>query len=356
MKSLNVDLGKDSYEILIEKGILDKVPAFIKGLEKWNNIAIITDSNVDSLYGERFLNSLETHGFKVVKSVFPAGESSKNFETYIKIQGELIEKGIKRGDLIITFGGGVVGDLGGFVAATLFRGVDFIQIPTTLLSQVDSSVGGKVAIDMPQGKNLVGAFYQPKAVYIDPLLLDTLSSREVNSGFSEVIKYGAIYSESFFDFLAGLDNPLNEIETIIEKCCEIKSLVVAEDERDTGMRMILNFGHTLGHGIEQHYGFSKYTHGEAVAIGMVLASKIGYALGFTSLESVEKIEGILKGYSLPISDPVKLTDLIKFLKNDKKNFSGVIQFILIEKIGKIKIEKIKEESLSEILSNMEVNL
>ncbi|MCK5780057.1 MAG: 3-dehydroquinate synthase [Psychrilyobacter sp.] len=355
MEKLHINLGEKSYDIFIEKGVFSQVGEYIKKIYKNKKIVVVTDTNVDKLYGDQLIKTLVESGFFPKKVVFIAGEENKNFTTLIDVQEKIIDCGIKRGDLLIAFGGGVVGDLAGFAASTLYRGIDFIQIPTTLLSQVDSSVGGKVAVDTSRGKNLVGSFYQPKLVLIDPNLLETLEKREVRSGMAEVIKYGAIYDKEFFNFLLKENNYENiskNIEKIIKRCCEIKAKIVEIDELDTGIRMILNYGHTLGHAIEKHYNYGKYTHGEAISIGMYEITKISEKLGVTSANTSEKIKEILIKYRLPVEDKVETKDLIEIMKSDKKNISGILNFIFLKQIGEVEVIGVKEEKLEEIILNI----
>ena len=348
MEKLHINLEKKSYDIFINRGIFEEIGKYIFKVYKKKKIVVVTDTNVDKLYGDKLLKTLKESGYTPAKVVFDAGEENKNFETLTEVYEKIIDSGIKRGDLLIAFGGGVVGDLAGFAASTIYRGIDFIQIPTTLLAQVDSSVGGKVAVDTSRGKNLVGSFYQPKMVVIDPDLLQTLDEREVRSGMAEVIKYGAIYDNEFFDYLLGkedLKTSMADIEKIIKKCCEIKAKIVEEDELDLGLRMILNFGHTLGHAIEKYYNYGKYTHGEAISIGMYGITKLGEQLGITKKGESEKIKEILIRYNLPTEDEVEIKDLIEIMKTDKKNISGILNFIFLKEIGEVEIVKIKEEEL-----------
>ena len=274
---LNVDLPQNGYEIIIEKGILSNLAKEIKEVFNGNKIFVLTDKNVDKFYGDKVINELEAAGYDTKKLALEPGEETKAFFTLPKVYDELLNFKLTRSDLILTLGGGVIGDLGGFVASTYLRGVPFIQCPTTLLAQVDSSVGGKVGVDLDRGKNLVGSFYQPIKVIIDPNVLETLSDRVFNDGMAEVIKYGCIKDEEFFNKLLNYkdkEEVMNNIEYIIHNCCKIKKEVVEKDEKDTGERMLLNFGHTIGHAIEQYYKYSKYTHGEAVAIGMYEITKL----------------------------------------------------------------------------------
>ena len=349
MEKLHVNLGEKSYDIFIEKGIIESVGEYISKVYKKEKIVVVTDTNVDKLYGNKLIDKLEKSGFSPRKVVFAAGEENKNFTTLIDVQEQIIDSGIKRGDLLIAFGGGVVGDLAGFAAATLYRGIDFIQIPTTLLSQVDSSVGGKVAIDTSRGKNLVGSFYQPKMVIIDPNFLKTLAEREVRSGMAEVIKYGAIYDKDFFYYLNSKSDVLEDIEVTIKRCCEIKAEIVEKDELDLGLRMILNYGHTLGHAIEKYYNYGKYTHGEAISIGMYEITKLSEKLGYTKKGTSIEIKKILEKYELPITDTVSVKELVEIIKSDKKNISGVLNFIFLKEIGEVEIVKIEEETLNDFV-------
>ncbi|OQY42687.1 MAG: 3-dehydroquinate synthase [Fusobacteriia bacterium 4572_74] len=349
MEKLHINLDEKSYDIFIEKGIFEEVGKYISKVYKKKKIVVVTDTNVDRLYGDKLLRNLQNSGYTAVKVVFNAGEENKNFDILTEVYEKIIDSGIKRGDLLIAFGGGVVGDLAGFAASTIYRGIDFIQIPTTLLAQVDSSVGGKVAVDTTRGKNLVGSFYQPKVVIIDPEFLKTLDKREVRSGMAEVIKYGVIYDIEFFDYLLGkedLKGFMADIKKIIKKCCEIKAKIVEKDELDIGIRMILNFGHTLGHAIEKYYNYTKYTHGEAISIGMYEITRLGEKLGITKAGESDKIKQILKKYNLPIEDEVKLEDLIEIMKTDKKNISGILNFIFLSEIGKVEIKKVTEEEIA----------
>ena len=349
MEKLHINLDEKSYDIFIERGIFEEVGKYISKIYKKKKIVVVTDTNVDKLYGDKLIENLKNSGYTASKVVFDAGEESKNFDTLTEVYEKIIDAGIKRGDLLVAFGGGVVGDLAGFAASTIYRGLDFVQIPTTLLAQVDSSVGGKVAVDTSRGKNLVGSFYQPKMVIIDPELLKTLEEREVRSGMAEVIKYGAIYDNEFFDYLMKKENlktSMEDIEKIIKRCCEIKAKVVEIDELDLGLRMILNFGHTLGHAIEKYYNYGKYTHGEAISIGMYEITKLGERLGITKIGESEKIKEILKKYELPIEDNVKLEDLIEIMKTDKKNISGILNFIFLSEIGKVEMKKVPEEEIT----------
>ena len=336
-KNLFVDLKENSYNILIEKGLLNKLGEELKNIYFGEKIFIITDENVDKYYGSKVKDELDKIGYKTRKMVLAPGEKTKSFSTLPSIYNELLDFKLTRKELIITLGGGVIGDLGGFVASTFLRGVSFIQIPTSLLAQVDSPVGGKVAVDLEKGKNLVGSFYQPKAVFIDPDVLNTLPEKFYKDGMAEVIKYGCIKDRDFFYMLKSLksrEEVMNNIEDILYKCCYIKKSVVERDEKDLGERMLLNFGHTLGHAIEKYYNFTGYSHGEAVAIGMYNISLKSEDEGITEKGVAEEIKEILINYDLPykvdIKDNNKIIDTISL---DKKNIGNVLKVILLKSIG-----------------------
>ena len=341
MRELLVNLGENSYKIEIEKGIIKDIPRRIRKIFNGEKIFIITDKNVDKYYGDIVLNSLKKDGFNVAKYCIEPGEESKSFDTLLEIYDKLLDFKLTRKDLIITLGGGVIGDLGGFVAATFLRGVSFVQIPTSLLAQVDSSVGGKVAVDLPRGKNLVGSFYQPKGVLIDPNVLETLDEKFYKDGMGEVIKYGCIKDKALFNLLNTLnsrDEVMEHVEDIIYTCCNIKREIVERDEKDTGDRMILNFGHTLGHAIEKYFGFSKFTHGEGVAIGMYLITKLCEEKGLVKEKYSEDIKEILVRYGLPFEVDLKDKDtIIEAISLDKKNMGSRLKVIIMQEIGNAKI-------------------
>lgn len=336
-KKLYVDLGENSYNIIIEKGLLDRIGDEIKKIYAGEKVFILTDTNVNNFYGEKVEEDLIKCGFKTKKLVLPAGEETKSFNTLPIIYNALLDFKLTRKDLIITLGGGVIGDLGGFAASSFLRGVPFVQVPTSLLAQVDSSVGGKVAVDLERGKNLVGSFYQPKAVLIDPNVLNTLSEKFYRDGMAEVIKYGCIKNKDFFYKLSNLksrEEVMNNIEDIIYTCCDIKRTVVERDEKDLGERMLLNFGHTLGHAIEKYYDFTGYSHGEAVAIGMYLISLKSEKDGITKEGVSEEIKNILINYGLPYEVAIDDNDaIIETIALDKKNLGKSLKVIILKDIG-----------------------
>lgn len=342
---LVVDLGERSYPIIIEDNLLDRIDEEIQEVFKGNKVFILTDENVNKFYGDRISSKLLEAGYDVRSLALPAGEETKSFFTLPEVYNALLDFNLTRSDLIITLGGGVIGDLGGFVASTYLRGVSFVQIPTSLLAQVDSSVGGKVAVDLEKGKNLVGSFYHPKLVLIDPLVLKTLEKRFLIDGMAEVIKYGCIKDNTLFEYLNDTEviEVINNIGTIIHRCCDIKREVVEKDEKDTGERMLLNFGHTIGHAIEQYYNYSKYTHGEAVAIGMYNISLISEERGITEEGTSKKIKNILEKYNLPYDMDIDIENILDTMNLDKKKLGKKLNVILLKKIGESEIYKTTNE-------------
>ena len=279
---LTVDLGPNSYPIHIENGILAKTGELVSEVFSGKKIMIVSDDNVFPLYGEIITKALSDSGFECYSFVLPHGEPTKSFQSLPKIYEALINAKLTRSDLLIALGGGVIGDLAGFAASSYLRGIKFVQIPTSLLAQVDSSVGGKVAVDLPQGKNLVGAFYHPKAVIIDPDVLNTLPDHFISDGMGEVIKYGCIKDKELFKLLCrhtSFDDLKPKLTQIIARCVDIKRIVVEADQFDLGERILLNFGHTLAHTIEQHFNYERESHGEAVGIGMYQITKIAEEMG-----------------------------------------------------------------------------
>lgn len=329
------------YDITIGNGILPNVGEILKGVKKACKAVIVTDSNVDGLYAGTVKESLEKAGFSTEKYVFPAGEKSKNPETFVDILEFLASKEITRSDLVIALGGGVVGDITGFAASCCLRGVDFVQIPTTLLSAVDSSVGGKTAIDLKVGKNLAGAFYQPIAVICDTDTFKTLPEKEIACGYAEVIKYGILFDRDFFDSLVKRELHINEI---VEKSVTFKRDIVERDEFDKGERMLLNLGHTAAHGIEKISGYT-VTHGEAVAVGMIIASRISENLGLCEKGLSREVEKAVSIYNLPSEYDIKPNELYEASLSDKKRSGGKITLVLPEKIGKCTLYDVKVENV-----------
>lgn len=330
-----VDLKEHGYPIYIERGILSEAADRIGEVYQGKKIMIISDDSVFSYYGER-LKEILSEKYECYETVIPHGEPSKSFQTLPGVYSSLLAAKITRTDLIVALGGGVVGDLAGFVAATFLRGIKFVQIPTSILAQVDSSVGGKVAVDLPEGKNLVGAFYQPKMVLIDPDVLDTLPQRYVTDGLGEVIKYGCIKDAKLFDDLEayGSYEALKpHLTEVIATCVDIKRRVVEEDEFDMGERILLNFGHTLAHTIEQYYHYERESHGEAVAIGMYQITRIAEEEGLTKAGEAERIRRVLEMYGLPVQADLPLASLTEAMKLDKKTLNNQLKVVLLHEIG-----------------------
>lgn len=339
MKRIKVNASK-KYDILIENGLLSRSGELISSLYKSakKRICIVTDDIVDALYADALTESLESAGFRnTIKFVIQNGERSKTPQDLLELCGCLAENHITRSDLLIALGGGVVGDLCGFAASIYLRGVDFIQIPTTLLSCVDSSVGGKTAVDLPEGKNLIGTFYQPSLVICDPSLLDSLPKSIYRDGFAEVIKYGVILDSDFFAKLTSADRP--DICNIIARSVEIKRDIVEQDERDRGVRALLNFGHTLGHGIELATDF-RYSHGAAVAVGMVLAARMAVGLSLCDTSIPETLEELFISYGFDTNCPTSAKMLASAALSDKKRSGDALALILPTAIGKCVIHNV----------------
>lgn len=346
MSTVRVHASKD-YDIRIGNGLLCSLAKEIQGLGKVQKVCLVSDSNVFPLWGERVLSVIQNAGFDAVSYVFPAGEASKNGITYLGLLNTLAENKLTRTDLIVALGGGVVGDLAGFAAATYLRGIRYVQIPTTLLAAVDSSVGGKTAIDLPAGKNLAGAFYQPSLVLCDTDVLNTLPLNVFRDGCAEVIKYGILYDSVLFDYLEekGLDF---DWETVITRCVELKRDVVAKDEFDTGLRMKLNLGHTIGHGVEARSQFT-ISHGRAVAIGMAIIARSAAQIGLCETQCCERILGILKQFGLDTKTDYTASELYAYTLSDKKCAGGTISLIIPRAIGCCDIVPTAVEDLLKII-------
>jgi len=357
-RKIRVHLQERSYDIEIGSNIRGELGRKLAGKIESNRGALVTDERVAELYQHGILTALSfVHpGFKVKTIVIPPGEKSKSLEQLQKLYEAFSEFGMDRMSPVIAFGGGVVGDLAGFAAATFLRGVPLIQVPTTLLADVDSSVGGKTGINIPQGKNLVGAFYQPRAVFIDTWVLRSLPRKELRCGIAEVIKYGMIKDENLFAYLEEKTQEILNCDEevlgkIIERCCQIKAEVVEQDERESGLRSILNYGHTVGHALEGLSGFEGFSHGEAIAIGMNIACKVAVKRGITPKETLSRQRLLLEKFGLPVEAPALDTDaLLSFLRRDKKARSGRLRFVLPKKIGEVVVQEVEEEEVRRALS------
>lgn len=353
MERITVSLDERSYPISIGAGLFHD-PAHLSFLTAQQKVVVISNETVAPLYADAILHLLEQRGCDALLLTLPDGEQYKTLDTFNHVMSFLLEHNISRDAIVIALGGGVVGDLVGFAAACYQRGVDFIQIPTTLLSQVDSSVGGKTAVNHPLGKNMIGAFYQPKAVIIDTDCLKTLPKREFAAGMAEVIKYGIIYDHEFFIWLEeNLERLYALDETAltyaIARCCQIKAEVVAQDEKESGIRALLNLGHTFGHAIEAELGYGNWLHGEAVAAGTVMAARTAQSQGLLDTESVARIIQLLQRANLPIHTPASMTysDFIRHMMRDKKVLSGELRLVLPTSIGTAEVVKGVPESVLE---------
>lgn len=335
-----------NYNVIIGEGLVDNVGKLIKNVKNPCHTVVVTDSNVDELYADRVVDSLENAGFNTDKYVFPAGEESKNAATFVDILEFFASVKLTRTDLVVALGGGVVGDICGFAAACYLRGVDFVQVPTTLLSAVDSSVGGKTAIDLEAGKNLAGAFYQPKLVICDTKTFDTLDKRQFACGMAEVIKYGILFDKEFYTYL---ENGDIDMTSVVEKCVIFKRDVVEKDEFDGGERKLLNLGHTAAHGIEKHSEY-KLNHGEAVAVGMVIACKISENMGLCDKNTHKQISEMLKKYNLPKKYDIDAKTLCEKALSDKKREGAKITLVLPEMVGKCTLVDVNVEELETIFS------
>jgi 3-dehydroquinate synthase len=360
MKTLTVELGKRSYPIYIGSGVLNNLAEKLKDYKITSKCAIVSNPTVYELYGEPLYNCLSEAGMNIAVVLIPDGEEYKDLFWAYYILTQLLEEGLDRGSVLFALGGGVIGDITGFVASTYMRGISYVQIPTTLLSQVDSSVGGKTGVNHPLGKNMIGTFYQPMLVWIDVQTLKSLPEREFLAGLAEVIKYGVIWDKDFFEFLrdqreAVLTQDEDILIEVIRRCCEIKAEVVSQDERESGLRAILNFGHTIGHAIETVTNYRKYLHGEAVAIGMVAEALLSDKMSLLETEEAEMIKEVVASYGLPTSTggSVEPSQMLKAMSLDKKAKGGRIRIILPQRIGRVRIEEsIEVEKLTEVLSTI----
>lgn len=339
MREIIVELGERSYPIFIGSGLLNEQRYFLPWI-KGKQVMVVTNTTIDQLYKERLNELLSVHA-KVNKVVLPDGENYKNLDTLNLIFDALLENRHNRTTTLLALGGGVVGDMCGFAAACYQRGVDFIQVPTTLLSQVDSSVGGKTGVNHHLGKNMIGAFHQPNCVVIDTDVLQTLPQRELAAGLAEVIKYGLIADQEFFEWLeTNIDKLVKKDEEAlayaIEQSCRTKAQVVAGDEREGGVRAILNLGHTFGHAIEAHLGYGTWLHGEAVGAGMVMACEMSYRLGWLDLAWFERAKKLIAAAGLPITPPDNMSaeDFLRYMSVDKKVLDGSLRLVLLKGCGK----------------------
>ncbi|MBF0107322.1 MAG: 3-dehydroquinate synthase [Deltaproteobacteria bacterium] len=357
-QGFKVNLSQTSYPLYITTFGLEKSLARLKKQLYEKKLYVITNHTVKGLYKDLIDCALKKTGISPVWVSIPDGEKHKNLATCEKIFTKLSQKAAHRKSALLALGGGVVGDITGFVAASYMRGIDYFQMPTTLLAQVDASIGGKTGVDITTGKNMVGAFYQPKAVFIHTRFIKTLPKKELQCGMAEVIKYGVIRDASLFDFVGRCQKSIfncdqKTLAQVIHKCCAIKAGIVQEDERELSLRAILNFGHTLGHAIEVLSSYKNISHGEAVAIGMVFAASLSRELGLCLDNDILKITRILQLFGLPIRIPeYRVRDYIKAMFRDKKTEQHIIRFILLEKIGRVTITPLHKDVIKKCLNNV----
>jgi 3-dehydroquinate synthase len=360
--TIRVNLPQQSYEIAIAPGSLGLLGGHLAKLNLGKKILVVSNPTVFPLYGESAIASLQKAGFDVFTCILPDGESYKNLEVLQKIYDVCLQNRLERSSTMVALGGGVIGDMTGFAAATWLRGINFVQVPTTLLAMVDSSIGGKTGVNHPQGKNLIGAFYQPQFVLIDPDVLKTLPVREFRAGMAEVIKYGVIWDSDFFaqmeasSHLDDMDSISPELmESILKRSCQAKADVVSQDEKESGIRAILNYGHTIGHAVESLTGYTEIVHGEGVGIGMVAAGKIAAELGMWTEAEVERQDSLIVKAGLPTKLPTGLdiNQILETLQIDKKVKAGKVRFILPTQIGNVTItDQVPADTILRVLAGM----
>lgn len=351
LKSLKVDLGERSYDIFFGQGILTDAGKLCRNSKLGERAMVVTNATIGGYYLEPLKESLAKEDIAVTSIEISEGEQFKNIDTLKCIYDALISENMDRASFLVALGGGVIGDITGFAAATYLRGISFVQVPTSLLAQVDSSVGGKTGINHEKGKNLIGAFHQPRIVLIDANTLDTLPDREFISGLAEIVKYGIVYDKNFFDFISGNAGKLLErdkdcLMSVVRRSCEIKASVVTKDERECGVRATLNFGHTIGHAVESLTEYKTYLHGEAISIGMVQAARISEKMGYSDNADTEQIVSLLEKLRLPVDlPPFSASSYVDAILHDKKVKDGIITFVLNNGIGAYSLVKISDLAL-----------
>jgi len=347
-------ISRNPYEVIVGHDILRRAGEFISQVLPASRCALITDSNIAPLYAETVEASLEAAGFEVTTIVVPPGEPSKALGFIEEVCDQMIEAGLDRRSMVVALGGGVIGDLAGFVASIFYRGIPHVQIPTTVVAQVDSSLGGKTGVNSRKGKNLLGAFHQPSLVITDVNTLDTLPKREFNEGFGEIIKHAAIRDAAMLEELLAPGRP--DLGALISRNVKIKARIVAEDEFERhGLRALLNFGHTIGHAIENAAGYGRYLHGEAISLGLVAAARISVKKADLAADAADKIIAALKAYNLPTTLPADITtdSLLAALSRDKKFESGAIRFVVVPELGEAFVSKdVTEEDLREAIEGL----
>lgn len=362
MSVIRVELPQQSYEIAIASGSLAQLGASLQGLQLGQKVLLVSNPVIFKHYGEKAIASLSAAGFAVHTCILPAGERYKTLNSIQKIYHAALAHRLERSSTLVALGGGVIGDMTGFAAATWLRGINFVQVPTTLLAAIDAAIGGKTGVNHPQGKNLIGAFHQPRLVVIDPELLHTLPAREFRAGMAEVIKYGVIWDESLFtqleqqlhlDRLSQINPDL--LSAILNRSCQAKADVVSKDEKEAGLRAILNYGHTIGHAVESLTGYKLVNHGEAVAIGMAVAGQLAVKLGLWTTEAAERQDILIRKAGLPFQVPAGLDPeaIITTLQTDKKVLSGQVRFVLPVKIGEaIVTDRVSADLIRQVLGKI----
>lgn len=357
MNKILVELGKNAYPVFIGEGILENLGEMLNLYNLSGQVVVISDLSVHKHYGEALTKSLNFSKKSSHLIFIHGGERSKSFRTIEKILTQMLELRCDRNSVVLAFGGGVVGDIAGFVASVYKRGIPYLQVPTTLLAQVDSSLGGKTGVNHPLGKNMIGTFYQPKMVWTDLTVLQTLPKREIVCGLGEIIKYGVIKDAELFKLvedrlheIVALD--LELLQEIVLRCCQIKAGIVAEDEKETGPRMVLNFGHTIGHALEAEMGYKKISHGESVLLGMLVESRMALNLNILDIGDFQRIERLISRFELSGKlNRVEVGRLLKFIKADKKSSSGHTKFVLPRKIGEVDIvDEVSEDLIRSSLA------
>ncbi len=357
-KPIHLDLGKNSYDIFIGQGEIDRLGERLETVDFKGKVAVVTNPKIEKLYGSRVKKSLQKSGYRPLVLQIPAGERYKTLKQIGRVYDGLIENRFERKDLVIALGGGVIGDMAGFAAATFLRGIPFVQCPTSVVAQVDASIGGKTGVDHARGKNLIGAFHQPRFVSTDPAVLGTLPKREYISGLAEVVKYGVIADETFFQYLEQNSREIRalkieKVSDCIERSSAIKAAIVQSDERESGLRKILNYGHTIGHAVETLTGYRSVRHGEGVAMGMIAASRLAVEMGVLHPHDVDRQTALLKDFGLPVKLPdLDPADILNVMAGDKKVMGGEIYFVLPKKIGSVEMMKVDKKVLRRFLKTL----
>lgn len=352
-QTLTVNTGLQKYSIITESGIFDNIGKKLAGSHKGKKIMVISDETVMETYGDRLKKQLDENGINWVASALKVGEEYKSLATVTELYSKMIDFQLTRGDLVLAFGGGITFDVAGFTAATYMRGIDLINVPTTLIAMVDSSIGAKNGLNLPEGKNMIGTFYHPLEVWIDPLFVRTLPDNVFADGMAEVIKYGCAFDPDLFIDLRtkAAKNDGSGIESIIYRCCLIKKQIIEQDNRDIGIAMLLNFGHTFGHCIENYYPEGTYSHGEAVAIGMYTSAMAGEKAGVTAPGTAEQIKNLLMDYDLPYELPADadIKAISQGVKQDKKRRGNHLNLVMLESIGKAFLYQLEKPQFAEFI-------